>query len=53
MATKAKTPTKKVKPKVDPLKKKAKKVAGAGAFFGATSKTKGRKSVLSKKNRKA
>lgn len=34
-------------------KKKPKKVAGAGAFFGADSKSKGKKSTLSKKTRKA
>lgn len=34
-------------------KSKPKKVAGAGAFFGAESKSKGKKSKLSKKTRKA
>lgn len=43
MPTKAKT---KQKPK-------AKKLAGAGGFYGATSKTKDKKSKLSKKTRKA
>jgi len=34
-------------------KSKQRKVAGAGAFFGADSKSKGKKSTLSKKTRKA
>ena len=62
--TKSKSP-KRVKPKVNPLdpkpKKtalsggngKKKKVAGAGAFNGATSKSKNKKSALSKKTKKA
>ena len=53
MATAKPKAPKKVKPKVNPLKPKAKKVAGAGAFYGSDSKTKGKKSVLSKKARKA
>lgn len=55
MATtkKAAPKAKRVKPKVNPLKPKPKKVAGAGAFYGADSKSKGKKSTLSKKARKA
>lgn len=34
-------------------KQKNKKLAGAGAFYGAESKSKGKKSALSKKTRKA
>jgi len=34
-------------------KQKSKKLAGAGGFYGATSKTKDKKSKLSKKTRKA
>lgn len=55
MATtkKAAPKVKRVKPKVNPLKPKKNKVAGAGAFYGADSKSKGKKSTLSKKARKA
>tara|TARA_R100000951_G_scaffold116246_1_gene127240 strand:- start:1290 stop:1445 length:156 start_codon:yes stop_codon:yes gene_type:complete len=48
-----KLPARSERTKKNAAKKKTKKLAGAGAFNGATSKTKNKKSALSKKTKKA